>query len=50
MISIEFCYVLRLEDEINEVMGERSGVTFDDISKLKYMDAVWKEIQRYLKE
>jgi cytochrome P450 len=38
--------VNKMRTEMNNVLGERTDITYDDYNELKYTQAVWKEILR----
>ena len=40
---LKFLIFNRLQAEINDVVGEKSAITFDDLGKLHYVNQVIKE-------
>ena len=36
----------RLCEEVDEVVGQKPEITFEDLNKLDYMNLVWKETLR----
>ena len=46
-MSIEgFCVYFRLKSEIDEVLGNKNEIDYDDLSKLVYTKCVFKETLR----
>ena len=39
-------YHFRMQEEVDEVVGKKSHISFEDVAKLEYMSLVWKETLR----
>ena len=35
-----------MQEEVDEVVGKKSHISFEDVAKLEYMSLVWKETLR----